>query len=386
MKESTKESLWEAHSREWRHPAEALSFWSDAGKVSPGLLEGKAYGQWWEVIEKLKITLLATREYEHLIQSFSMPQGNPRISYLRLPHPSGLAFKPDTKNIYVACTRNPNQVFELSPSTEKDHLLIPTRSWFYPGKTYIHDLAFIGGHLHANAVGQNAVIRLEEDGSWQRVWWPHCLDKYAGAFDLNYLQLNSIAAGKDLQSSFFSASVAAPSSRRPGHLNFPVDGRGVIFSGETKIPIVSGLTRPHSARLFKKKLWVNNSGYGTFGTVQNGSYKIRQTLPGWTRGLSFCQDVVFVGTSRVLPRFQHYAPGLNPEKCCCGIHALDLKTGDFLGSYLWPQGNQIFALEWIPSSLSSGFPFYGNTKIAIERTKRLFYNLVKQQKTNHAKF
>ena len=48
-------------------------------------------------------------------------------------------------------------------------------------------------------------------------------------FEKNYLQLNSIAAGPTLESSYFGASAANLSQRRPGHRNFPVDGRGVVF-------------------------------------------------------------------------------------------------------------------------------------------------------------
>ena len=53
-------------------------------------------------------------------------------------------------------------------------------------------------------------------------------------------------------------------------------------------------------------------------------------LPGWTRGLSFCKDVAFVGTSRVIPRFRHYAPGLDVERSVCALHAVD-SSGRVLG-------------------------------------------------------
>jgi hypothetical protein len=368
------EEAWERQRREWRHPAEALSFWREAGQTEPGLLEGKAFGAWWAILEKLRITLLVTREYEHLLQAFSTPGGRPLVSHLRLPHPSGLAVKHASGTVYAASTRNPNQIFELSPTPGPGHPLLPRRSWIYPGCTYLHDLALVGGKLHANAVGQNAVLRLEENGRWKRVWWPRCLDGRSDAFDANFLQLNSIAAGPDLRRSFFSASVPAPGRRRPGQKNFAVDGRGVIFSGRTREPLVGGLTRPHSARLFKGELWVDNSGYGTVGVAGSTGYEVRQTLPGWTRGLAFCEGIVFVGTSRILPRFHRYAPGLRPERCVCGIHALERKTGKILGSYRWPQGNQIFAIEWLPSSVTCGFPFQGTGKIAFNRAARLFYS------------
>lgn len=373
MKKTSQETLWEAQSKEWRHPSEAMSFWNEASHVSPELLEGKAYGDWWQILEKLKITLLVSREYEHLLQSFSILNSAPHMAYMRLPHPSGLAVHPKTGTVSVASSRNPNQIYEFKPSSHEGSPLLPSRSWFYPGKVYLHDLAWIGDKLHANAVGHNAIIRLEENGSWKRVWWPRCLDDYPKPFEKNYLQLNSIAAGKSLKSSFFSASVATPGHRRPGHQNFSVDKKGVLFSGQNRLPLVTGLTRPHSARLHSGELWVNNSGYGSVGTIQKGVYVVQQELPGWTRGLAFCQNVYFVGTSRVIPRFKKYAPGLDPKKCCCGIHAFDLKTGRLIGSYLWPYGNQIFALDWLPTALSSGYPFYGKTNVAIKRAKCLFY-------------
>jgi hypothetical protein len=146
-------------------------------------------------------------------------------------------------------------------------------------------------------------------------------------FGRNFLQLNSIAAGRTLASSFFSASAAVPSARRPGHLNFPVDGRGVIFSGRTRDVVATGLTRPHSARLHEGTLWVDNSGYGEFGRITDARFEPVIRLKGWTRGLCITDKIAFVGTSRVIPRFRHYAPGLDVDRSRCGIHAVDLQTG-----------------------------------------------------------
>src|SRR5262249_28523740 len=139
-------------------------------------------------------------------------------------------------------------------------------------------------------------------------------------FSQNYIQLNSIAAGPDLLSSYFSASSDKISTRRPGHRNYPVDKRGVIFSGITREVVARGLTRPHSARLRQSVLWVDNSGYGQLCYIEDGRAYPVITLPGWTRGLCLIGDVAWVGTSRVLPRFRQYAPGLEVDSSQCGIH------------------------------------------------------------------
>jgi len=238
----------------------------------------------------------------------------------------------------------------------------------------MHDLAYVGDTLYANAVGQNAVIRLRGDGRYEPAWWPRCIEKGGRpAFDKNYIQLNSIAAGPSLAGSYFSASSDRLSTRRPGHQNFQVDKRGVIFSGRTREVIARGLTRPHSARLYRKQLWVDNSGYGEVGVVADGALTVVNRLSGWTRGLAFHRGVVFVGTSRVIPRFSQYAPGLDVEKAECGVHAIDVKSGRILGSIIWPSGNQIFAIDWVPSSLTKGLPFTTNRRRSSGRERQLFY-------------
>jgi uncharacterized protein (TIGR03032 family) len=134
----------------------------------------------------------------------------------------------------------------------------------------------------------------------------------------------------------------------------------------------TGLTRPHSARLHDGRVWVDNSGYGEIGYADGGRLHVVARLPGWTRGLCFAGDVAFVGTSRVIPKYARYAPGVKPDDAVCGVHAVDTRTGRTLASVEWPFGNQIFAIDWIEAAASGGFlsvPF----RIAKEREKTVFY-------------
>ncbi len=370
-----------------RDPAEVVSQWGDAAKIDSKLLRHTTHGDWWGILAESGITLLVTREYEHLVMAVHAAERVPAISYMPLPHPSGLVVNRSSWTVHIASTRNPNQVFDLSPVAGRlnrrdikgrgvaGNPLVPIRSRFYPGCLYLHDLAIISGDLYANAVGENSVVRLRENGGYQRVWWPRCVETGDGrGFEQNYLQLNSIAPGSNLETSYFSASGEKPSRRRPGHLNYPVDRRGVIFSGKTREPVVRGLTRPHSTRLSHGRLWLDNSGYGEFGFAEEGDFEPIVRLPGWTRGLAFHQNIAFVGTSRVLPRFRQYAPGLDLARSVCGVHAVDIGSGKVLGSLIWLHGNQVFALDWMPNDVTCGFPFRIGSKRAIRREKALFYS------------
>jgi uncharacterized protein (TIGR03032 family) len=379
------ERRWAEHGSSWREPNAVVAGWEDAGSVDPLLLRSRTTGGFLDLLERLDVTLLVTREYEHLLVALTVTDGRPAPSHLRLPHPSGLAVDPHAGIVHVAATRNPNQVYDLAPVTDAlprtdvpppdiaGQPLLPTRSRFFPGALYMHDLALIGGRLHANSVGQNTVVELPPSGGHRTVWWPRAIDGPDGPVTgRNHIQLNSIAAGSDLASSFFSASSTSRSARRPGHRNYPVDGRGVVFSGATRQPVAFGLTRPHSARLRGGTVYVDNSGYGELARMDGDRFTTVARLPGWTRGLTFVGDVAFVATSRVIPRFRQYAPGLDVERSVCGIHAVDVESGEVLGSVRWPYGNQIFAVEAVPRTFTHGLPFR-TTRPGTEPIRRLFY-------------
>ena len=397
------ESIWSRHHAQWRDTAQVTSHWEQAGSTDPGLLEFQTDSNLFALLERLDITLLVTREYEHLLMALSVVDGSPLITYFNMPHPSGLAVDREQGIVYVASTRNPNQVFELMPVRDRldrldvdrldvDRLdvdrdlesseqtiagaLLPVASRFYAGCLYMHDLAVIDGALYANSVGQNAVVELEPRGRSRKAWWPACIEQDGEpVFGRNHIQLNSIAPGASIETSFFSASSTAIEELRPGDPDYPVDRRGVIFDGATREVIVEGLTRPHSARLYKGRIYVDNSGYGELGAADTGRrLEVIARLPGWTRGLSITEGIAFVGTSRVIPRFSQYAPGLDVNKSVCGIHAVDLESGDILGSLTWPRGNQIFAIEWLPGSFSRGFPFADKRRE--EEEKLLFYTYI----------
>jgi uncharacterized protein (TIGR03032 family) len=359
--------LWAHHHADLRNTHQIVSQWKEASDVDPRLLTSRTRGDWWGALESTGQTLLISREYEHLVLALSVVDGRPRISYLHLPHPSGITVDRRSGSVSIASTRNPNQIFEFAPcrglaphgapNDSNAGLLLPVRSLYLPGCLYLHDLARIGDDLYANAVGLNAVVRLGADG-FEPVWWPRSIESSRGPrMDRNYIQLNSIAAGASLEESYFTASTAKPSHRRPGHLNFAVDRRGVVFSGFTRDVIGTGLTRPHSARLHDAEVWVDNSGYGELGRILDGRFDPIARLPGWTRGLYFAGELAFVGTSRVIPKYSRYAPGLDASRCQSGVHAVDRRTGQIVGSLLWPNGNQIFAIEGLDRSITPGFPF-----------------------------
>ena len=381
------EDRWATQAAAWRDPEAVVAGDESVIPVDRAVLRCRARGAFWETLAEHQLTVLVSREYENLTVGLSVVDEQPHLTHLPLPHPSGIAFDSARGEVHVAATRNPNQVLTFAPLAsrrERDDVrgapapgrpLMPVRSRFLPGCMYLHDVAMIGSQLHANAVGENAVIRFDASGTPERVWWPTSIEGRGGPdFGRNYLQLNSIAAGVSLARSFFSATCEAPGRRRPGHLDFPVDRRGVIFSGATREVFARGLTRPHSSRLRGSEVWVANSGYGELGVCRDGRFEPALVLPGWTRGLCVADDLAIVGTSRVIPRYARYAPGLDVKHSVCGIHIVDLRSLTVLGSLIWPLGNQIFAVETLPSSTATGFAHLSTGRASRRSTAQLYYN------------
>jgi uncharacterized protein (TIGR03032 family) len=385
VEERRHQAAWARHDHALRDPRQIAGMWEGAAEDCRALLRMRATGGWWDLLGRLGITLIVTREYEHLVMALGAGPHGPKVSYMRLPHPSGIVVDREREALWIACTRLPNQVFEFRPASARwpridrpsgpveGRPLVPVRSRFHPGCLYLHDLALIDGGLYGAAAGMNAVVRLDR-GPVRPLWWPAAVER-RGRPDhrANYIQLNSIAAGASLSRSFFTASSERILDRRPGDPAFPVDRLGVVFSGETREPLARGLTRPHSARLHQGRVWVDDSGYGGLSVVEKGAVRTVTRLPGWTRGLCFCGGVAFVGTSRVIPRFRCYAPGLRVDESVCGVHAVDAASGRTLGSCRWPAGNQIFGIDWVSSKVSSGFPFTGGRPAADEELHALFY-------------
>ena len=370
----TKEELWSQQNAALRDPAEIFGTSYATAGITRNTLKYTASDGFIQLLHQLKITLVASREYENMLIALHAPSRKElQQSFFHLPHPSGVAIDRERNTMYVAATRNPNQIVEFKltgdnldrlkfEKTKGAKVLRPARSKYYPGEYYFHDLALGNGKLYANSVGMNCVIAVDMNSPEPEapLWWPSCIDR-KGQPDTraNYIQLNSIAMGDGLENSFFSASGKGIIPQRPGDHDYPVDQLGVIFSGATREVMGEGLTRPHSARTHNGQVWVANSGYGQVGYIDNGMFKPVYTFDGWTRGLCIVGDILFAGVSRVLPRFRHYAPGIKSRKQTCAIVAMNMKTGKVVGDIQFPYGNQLFAIEHISADACKGLPFTG---------------------------
>lgn len=110
---------------------------------------------------------------------------------------------------------------------------------------------------------------------------------------------------------------------------------GIVMDLATNKTIASGLSMPHSPRLYDGNLWVQNSGHGTLCTVDQHSGTMTEVAfcPGFARGLTFIGRYAVIGTS--LPRRNVVFEGLALDNVLtksgttpnCALQIVDIDTG-----------------------------------------------------------
>jgi len=110
---------------------------------------------------------------------------------------------------------------------------------------------------------------------------------------------------------------------------------GCVLEVPSSQTVASGLSMPHSPRVYRDRLWVLNSGTGFLGEVDlsRRAFVPLTFCPGYLRGLTFVGDYAVVGLSR--PRHDKTFSGLALEEelakreaeARCGVQVIDLRSG-----------------------------------------------------------
>jgi uncharacterized protein (TIGR03032 family) len=170
---------------------------------------------------------------------------------------------------------------------------------------------------------------VHERASFTPLWKPPFLSKLAPE---DRCHLNGLAL--DEGKARFVTAVAA-SDVADGWRDRRRDG-GVVIDVRTNQVIASGLSMPHSPRVYRGRLWLHDSGTGFFGSIDpaGGPFVPLTFCPGYLRGLAFTGDYAVMGLSR--PRHDKTFGGLALDEnlaargaeARCGLHVVDLRSGD----------------------------------------------------------
>ena len=210
-----------------------------------------------------------------------------------------------------------------------DRLYVP-QVGYTTGDLDIHDVAVesSGRVVFVNTLF-GCLATLSDTHSFVPLWKPPFISKLA-AEDRCHLNGLALENGRARYVTAVSQSDVADGWRDRRH-----DGGCVIDIHSNEI-IASGLSMPHSPRVYRDKLWLLNSGTGHFGYIDRATGKFEKVAfcPGYLRGLSFHGDYAIVGLSK--SRENKTFSGLELDnnlksgdaEARCGVQIIDLKSGD----------------------------------------------------------
>ncbi len=220
----------------------------------------------------------------------------------------------------------------LAPGTSSaghDRLYVP-QVGYMTGDLDIHDLAVeaSGRVVFVNTLF-GCLATISETHHFVPLWKPPFLSRLA-AEDRCHLNGLALEHGKAKYVTAVSQSDVADGWRDRRH-----DG-GCVIDVESSEIIATGLSMPHSPRVYRDKLWLLNSGTGYFGFIDRatGQFEKVPFCPGYLRGLSFHGDYAIVGMSksRASKTFSGLALDENLKasdaEARCGVQVIDLKSGD----------------------------------------------------------
>ncbi len=214
-----------------------------------------------------------------------------------------------------------------------DRLYVPQQSWV-TGDIDLHDLGLDaqGRPVFVNTLF-SCLATVDPSASFAPFWQPPWISKLAAE---DRCHLNGLAM-RDGKPAFVTA--VSRTDAHEGWREHRRDG-GVVVSVADNEVVCTGLSMPHSPRWHDGKLWLLNSGEGTFGYVdlERRAFVPVAFLPGYARGLTFSGDFAIVGLSK--PRGVKTFNGLALQErldakgvsARCGLVVIDLRSGDLVHS------------------------------------------------------
>ena len=208
-----------------------------------------------------------------------------------------------------------------------DRLFVPQQA-ITTGDIDVHDLAIGGGgELFFVNTLFSCLGRISDRLSFTPHWQPPFITRLAAE---DRCHLNGLASEKG---KLRFATACAQADTRNAWREQRQNG-GCVIDVESNEVIVTGLSMPHSPRIFDGKLWLLDSGNGYFGFVDEATGKFERQVfcPGYARGLTFIDKYAIVGLSK--PREATFS-GLNLDeelakhnaKPRCGLQVIDLELG-----------------------------------------------------------
>jgi uncharacterized protein (TIGR03032 family) len=241
---------------------------------------------------------------------------------------------------------------KLKPPERHDACFLP-RSCHVTGNIQIHEMAWgAGNELWVVNTRFSCLCTLDGSASFAPRWRP----PFVSALEpTDRCHLNGLAM-KDGRPRYVTA---LGETDLPGGWRENKATGGILMDVASGEVITRGLSMPHSPRWYAGRLWVCESGAGTFGYIDPNSseYVPIAEVPGFTRGVDFAGNLAFVGLSQVresavfsgIAITERLTERLTEEERTCGVCVIDLRSGRVIALLRFETAVQeVFAVTVLP--------------------------------------
>ncbi len=232
----------------------------------------------------------------------------------------------------------------LEPKGRVDGCFMP-RSGHMTGDIQIHEMCYEGDDLWFINTAFSCLCTHDSEHSFVPRWRPPFVTELAPG-DRCHLNGLGVVGNKPKW-----LTALGKTNTTGGWRENKKDG-GILMDLDSNEIVLEGLSMPHSPRWYQDKLWLMESGNGTFGYVDLDTCKYEPIveLPGFTRGLEFCGNLAFIGLSQV--RESAVFSGipittrLKEEERTCGVWVVDIRNGQVVAFLKFEDAVQeIFAVS-----------------------------------------
>jgi uncharacterized protein (TIGR03032 family) len=304
------------------------------------------------LLEQLGISLAVTTYQAGKLMLVRSAGGKLSTLLRTFDQPMGLAVDEKLDRMVVGTKRMvwtlrsaPDIAPQLDPPGRHDHCFVP-RAAHVTGDFRSHEIGLIDGKPWIINTRFSCLCTIDDDDyCFVPRWRPPFVDQLAAE---DRCHLNGMAL-RDGRIAYLTA--LGESNEPQGWRENKVTG-GIVIDYDSGETIARGLAMPHSPRCYRDKLFVLNSGHGHLSTLDpaNGATEAVAELPGYTRGLAFCDRYAFVGLSKIresnifggLPIAERY----DEAERKCGVYVVDLDSAEVVAFLDFESGcEEIFDIQ-----------------------------------------
>ncbi|MCT4635853.1 MAG: TIGR03032 family protein [Rickettsiales bacterium] len=289
-------------------------------------------GKTLQLLKELDISLILSTYQAGKVIILSSDGKNMYQLIREFARPMGIALKDDllalAGALNVTVFKTDKKLAQTYPNKPKtyDAFYFPT-TLFRTDYVDIHDIAFTDVGLVGVNTAFSCLCRLDGRYSFEPIWKPPFIKRYL-PYDLCHL--NGMAVDRDKKIRYVTAfgQTASKEGWRKNKMT-----SGILINTQTNEIVLEGLPMPHSPRIYKGEVYLLLSATEELVKVdiEKKTYQVIAKIDGFIRGLSFKDDIAFIGVSKLRNTHTFSDLEIADKEIKAGVVIVNIKTGEIVG-------------------------------------------------------